>query len=398
MSEQTRTQKTTIRVNSSAQRRLESGHQWVFSNEVLDKLPEYESGQLVTIANNNGRAIAEGYVNPHTLIAVRALAGPNVPIDERFFRERIIGADMWRRALYPEQQTYRVIHGEADGLSGLVVDRYADHLSVQVLTAGMEQLQPIWLPILEEHFTPRAIIARNDTAFRQYENLSEAVTVLSGSPADTVEVEEHGVRFLVDIRGGQKTGLFLDQKDNRRALSSFAKDATVLDTFCYVGGWGLAAAKAGAASVVGVDSSESALAAARENARVNGVDDRCSFERADVFDALREFSAEGREFDIVVVDPPAFAKRRSQIPQAKKGYRDVNIQALKLVKPGGILATCTCSHHISSDQFRNLVVQAGRAAGRTLRLIEARGAAADHPVLLSMRETEYLTCLLLQAM
>lgn len=398
MSEQANAQKTVIRVKPSAQRRLESGHQWVFSNEVIDKLPEYESGQLVTIANNTGRAIAEGYVNPHTLIAVRALAGPDEPIDERFFRERIIGADLWRRTLYPDLNMYRVIHGEADGLSGLIVDRYADHLSVQVLTAGMEQLQPLWLPVLEEHFKPRAVIARNDTAFRQYENLSEEVAVISGYPTDTVEVEEYGIRYIVDIRSGQKTGLFLDQKDNRRALSSFAQDATVLDTFCYVGEWGLAAARAGAASVVGIDSSESALASARENARVNEVDDRCFFEHADVFEALREFSVEGRDFDIVVVDPPVFAKRQSQMPQAKKDYRDINIQALKLVKPGGILATCTSSHHISSDQFRSIVIQAGRAAGRTLRLIEARGAAADHPVLLSMRETEYLSCLLLQAM
>ncbi|HDS74369.1 MAG TPA: rRNA large subunit methyltransferase I, partial [Firmicutes bacterium] len=255
--------KQIIRVNASAQRRLESGHQWVFSNEVIDKLPEYDSGQLVTIANSNGRAIAEGYVNPHTLIAVRALAGPNQSIDSRFFRDRIVGADAWRRTLYPDLDTYRVFHGEADGLTGLVVDRYADHLTVQVLTAGMENLQPIWLPILEEHFKPRAIIARNDTAFRQYENLSEAVTVLVGSPSDTVEVQEFGVKYAVDIRSGQKTGLFLDRKDNRRALAAFAKDASVLDTFCYVGGWGLSAALAGAASVVGIDSSESALASAR---------------------------------------------------------------------------------------------------------------------------------------
>jgi 23S rRNA (cytosine1962-C5)-methyltransferase len=385
-----------LRVNASAQRRLESGHQWVFSNEVIDKLPQYEPGQLVTIANNQDRPLAEGYVNPHTLIAARVLGKPETQLDTEFFRNRIQTALAWRERRYPELSVYRVVHGEADGLSGLVIDRYDDHLSVQVLTAGMEALQSIWLPVLLETFKPKAVIARNDTSFRGYEQLAEEVTVLAGEPDDTVTIEEFGVKYRVDLRSGQKTGLFLDQKDNRQSLARFAEGASVLDTFCYAGGWGLAAANAGARSVVGIDSSEPALELARANAELNGVADRCTYERADVFDALREMAAEGQKYDMVVVDPPAFAKRRSQVKSATKGYRDVNTQALKLVKSGGILATCTCSHHMAPEQFRNVVGQAGKTTNRRLRLIGASGASADHPVLLSMRETEYLTCLMLQ--
>jgi len=384
-----------LRVSPSAQRRIESGHQWIFGNEVLDRLPEYHPGQLVTIMGDARRALGTGYVNPHSLIAARILSERVEPIDADFFRRRFDAARAWRERVYPGLDVMRVVHGEADMLTGLVVDRYGDHLAVQVLTAGMEALQPVWLPVLEEVFRPRAIIARNDTSFRAYENLPEEVSVLAGNPADLVEVDELGVRYAVDLRSGQKTGLFLDQKDNRLRLAPWAKDATVLDVFCYVGAWGLRAAISGARSVVGIDSSDEALAAARRNAELNGVAGRCTFERGDAFELLRRMAAEGNRFDVVVLDPPAFAKRRSQVGQAVKGYRDINIQALHVVRPGGILVTCSCSHHIAADRFRNILVQAGRAVNRSVRLVEERGAAADHPVLLSMRETEYLTCLYL---
>jgi len=385
-----------LRVSPSAQRRIEGGHLWVFSNEVVGKITSYEPGQLVTLTTSQGRRLGTGYVNPNTLIAVRLLTQEPEPIDESFFRRRFEAAKAWRERIYPGLEVLRLVHGEADGLTGLVVDRYADHLAVQVLTAGMEALEPIWLPVLEEMFRPRAIIARNDTSFRGYENLPEGVSVLSGTPAQTVEVDEFGVRYAVDVCSGQKTGLFLDQKENRERLVPWAKDATVLDAFCYVGGWSLRAARAGAASVVGLDSSEDALAMARRNAELNGVADRCLFERGDAFESFRQMVAEGRQFDVVVVDPPAFAKRRSQVGPAVRGYREINVQAVKLVRPGGLLVSCSCSHHVSPEEFRNILVQAGRGAGRRLYLVEARGAAADHPVLLSMRETEYLKCLFLR--
>lgn len=385
-----------LRVGPSAQRRIESGHLWVFSNEVIGALPEFEPGQLVTIIGDRGRRLGTGYVNPNTLIAARLLARDDVPIDAAFFRKRFEAAHAWRERLYPGLRTVRLVHGEADGLPGLVVDRYEDHLAVQVLSAGMQVLQPIWLPVLEESFRPSAIIARNDTAFRAYEHLPEEVTVLSGQPSSAVLVEEKGVRYEVDVMTGQKTGLFLDQKDNRERLIPFVSGADVVDAFCYVGGWSLRAALGGARSVLGIDSSEEALTRARRNAELNGVGDRVSFERADVFDRFREMVAEGRQFDVVVVDPPAFAKRRSQRKTAISGYREINIQATKLVKPGGVLVSCSCSHHVSPDDFRNILVQAGRGAKRTLHLIEQRGAAADHPILLGMRETEYLKCLFLR--
>ena len=385
-----------VRVNASAQRRLESGHQWVFSNEITDKIQKLEPGTLVSIGNNKSRALATGYANPQSLVAIRALAGPDEQIDEAFFEDRISAALQRRRRIYPDLATFRLVHGEADGLTGLVIDKYADHLAVQVLTAGMEALQPVWLPVLERLLQPASIVARNDTPLRAYEKLEENVTVLSGEPATLLEVEEFGVSYALDIRAGENTGLYLDQKESRRQVASLAEGADVLDVLCYSGAWGIAAACAGARSVVGIDNSQEAVDAAMRNAELNSVAERCTYECGDAFEWLPNSSAEGRDFDIVIVDPPAFAKRRSELKQATRGYRDINIQALNLVRPGGVLVTSTRSQHMAGEQFRNVIVQAGRATGRTLRLIEMRGAAPDHPVLLSMRETEYLTCLILE--
>jgi 23S rRNA (cytosine1962-C5)-methyltransferase len=276
-----------------------------------------------------------------------------------------------------------------------VVDVYGGTVAVQVLSVGMEKLQPLWLAALEELLSPDAIIARNDTSFRDYEHLPQSVEVLAGEPGAVVHVEENGVQYAINPLGGQKTGLFLDQKDNRQRLAGWADGARVLDAFCYAGGWSLSAAKAGAASVIGIDSSEEAITTATRNAELNGVTDRCRFIRGDVFEEFRRLVEARESFDIVIVDPPAFAKRKAQASAAARGYRDINTHAIKLVRPGGLLVTCSCSHHIGTEDFRSIITQAGRSAGRSLRLVEARGAALDHPVLLAMRETEYLKCLFL---
>ena len=384
----------TVRVRPSAQRRLESGHKWIFSNEVVDQLSGYEPGELVMLRGDHNRKLGVGYINPHALISVRLLADEVIEPDEAFFRGRFEAALAWRHRAYPGLETFRLVHADSDGLPGLIVDKYADHLSVQVLTSGMEALKPLWLPPLVDLIQPAAVVARNDTDYREYEGLPQEVEVLHGTPAEAVEVDELGVKYAVDVRSGQKTGLFLDQKDNRARLDGLVKGGRVLDAFCYVGGWSIRAAVAGATEAVGIDASEAALTTARGNAELNGVADRVHFERGDVFDTFRLMVAEGETFDTVIVDPPAFAKRQAQVKAAIGGYRDVNIQALKLVKPGGLLVSCSCSHHINPERFRTILAQAGRAAKRTLRLVEQRGAAVDHPVLIGMRETEYLKCLI----
>lgn len=388
------TERMDIRVHASAQRRLESGHRWVFSNEISNSLSGYEPGQLVDVRGDHKKYLGIGYVNPHALIAVRLLAKPGVEIDEEFFRGQFEAAFSWRNAMYPGLETLRLVHGDPDGLPGLVIDKYADHLSVQVLTSGMEAMKGLWLPPLVDILKPACVIARNDTDFREYEHLPQEVTVLYGEASELVEVDELGVKYAVNPLSGQKTGLFLDQKENRARLDTFVRDKDVLDCFCYAGGWGIRAALSGAQRVMCIDSSETALDMARRNAALNGVEDRCTFEKDDVFDALRMLAVNEEQFDVVVLDPPAFAKRGSQVKQATKGYRDINIQALKLIRPGGMLVTCSCSHHINADRFRTILTQAGRSAQRTLQLLEQRGAASDHPVLAGMRETEYLKCLI----
>lgn len=380
-------------------RRIRSGHPWVFSNEIAQIEPETAAGDAVEIFSHRGDFLGTAYVNPHSLIAARILSPKRESIDSPdFFKQKIQTALDYRLRIYPNEAALRIVHGEGDGLPGLVVDRYGDVLSIQLLTLGMEQRRPAILEALREIFQPQAIIARNDVAVRELEGLSQQVELLEGALPDQLIVTEHGLKSRVDILGGQKTGHFLDQKENHLALKGRVEGQRVLDLFCYSGNWSMHAAHFGAAEVIGVDISAAAVALARENAQLNGFASTCSFVKADVFELLREMGRERQRFGTIVLDPPAFVKNRKKLKEAITGYLTVNRRALELLEPGGTLFTCSCSYHMDRETFIDTLRQAGQQAGRSVRLVEMRSQAYDHPVLLACPETEYLKCAVLQAL
>jgi 23S rRNA (cytosine1962-C5)-methyltransferase len=378
-------------------RRLRAGHPWIFSNEIerIDGIPS--DGDAVLVFSARGDCLGTAYYNPHSLIAGRLLSRRPEAIDTvEFFRERLAAAIAYRRRLYGELATLRLVHGEGDGLPGLVVDRYGEVLSIQLLTLGMDRRRAPILQALRELLAPAAIVARNDVAVRELEGLPQQVELLYGELPPEVLIDEHGLRFRVDVTGGQKTGHFLDQKENHLALRGRVAGERVLDLFCYSGSWSLHAAHFGAREVIGVDISAGAIALAEENARRNQLQATCSFVRADGFDLLRDWSRSGERFGTVVLDPPAFVKSKKKLAEAIRGYLTINRRAMELVAPGGALFTCSCSHHLQREDFLDLLRQAAVQAGRNARLLELRGQAFDHPVLLACPETDYLKCAVLQ--
>lgn len=378
-------------------KRIRSGHPWVFSNEIREIRGEKIPGATVQVYDANDRFIGTGYYNPSSLIAVRILSREQVDIDTMtFFRDRIAKALAYRHAIYPGSESFRAVYSEGDALPGLIVDKYGDFLAVQFLTKGMDSRRDLILAALLDTFSPRGIVARNDAHVRVLEGLEEKVEILYGEAPDLFLVEEHGIQIGVDIQHGQKTGHFFDQKDNHALMKAISRGKEVLDCFCYTGSWGLHAAHFGAAAVTSVDVSERALILARNNAEINGLAKQISFEAVDAFDRLKSLKSEGRSFDIVVLDPPAFVKSRKTIKEAAKGYLTINRRAMELLREDGYLVTCSCSYHMGRDMFRELLMKAARLAGREMRILEIRGQAYDHPVLLSVPETEYLKCFLMQ--
>ena len=378
-------------------RRLRGGHPWVFSNEIGRVEGTPEPGDAVEVLSHRGEFLGTAYFNPHSLITARLLSRKRESIDTpEFFHRRLAAALDYRRRLYGERETLRLVHGEGDGLPGLVVDRYGDVLSLQLLTLGMEQRREAVLAALRDLLAPRALVARNDAAVRRLEGLPQQVELLAGEPPAELVVEENGLRFRVDVLGGQKTGHFLDQKENHLALRGRVEGGRVLDLFCYSGSWAVHAAHFGAREVTGIDISAGALDLAAENARLNGLAERCRFQRADVFELLREMAQAGERFETIILDPPAFVKSRKKLPEAIKGYLTINRRAMELVAPGGHLFTCSCSHHLDREIFLDTLRKAAVQAGRPARLVEMRGQAYDHPVLLSCPETAYLKCAILQ--
>ncbi len=383
----------------SHDRRVRSGHPWVFSNEVRRIEGDPQPGDAVEVRSDRGDFLGTAYFNPHSLIIARILSRQPESIDEvDFFRRRFTQALAYRQSLYPDTTALRLVHGEGDGLPGLVVDRYGETLSIQLLTLGMDRRRDLILQALVELLSPAAVVARNDVAVRELEGLDQKVEVLAGNPPERVVVTENGLEFEVDVLGGQKTGHFLDQKENHLSLRGRVEGRRVLDLFCYSGSWALHGARFGAASVLGVDISASALARADSNARRNGLEARITFRKADAFELLRELGRKGERFGTVILDPPAFVKSRKKLQEALRGYLTINRRALELVEPGGHLYTCSCSYHIDREAFLDMLRQAGAQAGRTLRLVEMRGQAFDHPVLLACPETEYLKCAVLQVL
>ncbi len=377
------------------ERRIQNGHLWIFSNEIKSNLKDYEPGELVEIRNSEQAFIGIGYVNPHSLISVRVLTRVIEEIGFDFFEKRIRTAYARRQFDYPGSVSYRVVFGESDGLPGLVVDKYGDYLVLQSHAYGIEKHLTTIIEVLKKVFSPAAIVARLDTGVRQLEHLELKKEVVFGDLPEFVTVNIEGLQYKLDLMNGQKTGFFLDQKENHSSTSKYVANKKVLDCFCYVGGWSLHAARFGASSVTGLDKSEQAIRLCRENASLNGITN-CDFKQADVFDELKEINERKEKFDVIILDPPAFAKSRTQIKDAIKGYREINRRAAKALNDGGILYTCSCSHVIDPETFRNIVFQGLYGAGKNAILLENKTQAKDHPILLSMRETEYLKCLVLQ--
>jgi 23S rRNA (cytosine1962-C5)-methyltransferase len=386
----------TIRLKPGEQDRLLAGHPWIYQNELEGWPPDAAPGDLVDLHDSQGRFLGRGYLNPRTTIAVRVLARDRVPIDQKFFLEKIRQAQALRERVMAERSAYRVVHGEADGLPGLVMDRYGDALAIQLLTAGMDRRRDLILTAAEEVLRPRTIVARNDSTMREREGLPRERAVLRGQIPPEPAVTINGLEVAVDLLEGQKTGLFLDQIDNYPLIERMAGGADVLDCFCYVGLWGLHAARYGATRVTGIDQSPAAIKQATALAERNGLADRCAFRVGNVFDELRERDRRREAFDLVILDPPAFVKARNRIPEALAGYKEINLRAMRLLRPGGFLVTCSCSYHLSAEQFRRMLWDAARDVRRTARLVAQGAQGRDHPVLLGLAESEYLKCCVLQ--
>jgi len=388
---------TRIRLKKNEDRRIRSGHPWVFSNEIERIEGECAAGISAELFDAAGGFLGCGYYTPHSLISFRLLSRKQEDLDSvKFYEQRIAAALAHRRTIYPSLQTFRAVYGESDFLPGLVVDRYGDYLSIQILSAGMELRRDLLLEALKHVFAPKGIIARNDVAVRALEGLEQKIEVLAGEVPQQVEMEENGLRFLINLREGQKTGGFLDQKQNHLLLRDICRGRAMLDCFCYAGSWAVHAGHFGAASALGLDISARAVEQASRNAELNGVAERVRFEECDVFDRLRSLKHEGNNFGVIVMDPPAFVKSRKNIAEATKGYLTINRRALEILEPGGYLITCSCSFHMGREAFREMLVNAARLARREVRLVATCSQAPDHPVLLSFPESEYLKCYVLQ--
>jgi 23S rRNA (cytosine1962-C5)-methyltransferase len=373
-------------------------HPWVFSGAIAQASPTVQDGDIVEVRSNQGEFLARGYYNSRSQIVIRVLTfSEEEEINGKFFHRRIQEAYRYRQVPLglEKVEAYRLINSEGDYLPGLIVDKYGKFLVVQVLTLGMEKLRDLWLPALKELNEFRGIYERSDVSVRKIEGLSERTGPLVGEAPGRFLIEEEGIRFWVDLQRGQKTGFFLDQRVNRRIVGSYGQDRICLNAFGYTGGFALHLLKNGASHVINLDSSAEANTLAVQNAEVNGMASRLSFNTADAFEALRLYRSQKKSFDLIVLDPPAFAKSMGAVRRAAQGYKDLNLLAFKLLNPGGILATFSCSHHIDSKLFRQIVWEAGLDAQREVRIIQTLQASPDHTVNLNFPEGEYLKGLLL---
>ena len=370
------------------ERRILAGHPWAFSNEIAEVRGEPSIGDVVELRTAGGITLGVGFYNPHSLIALRLLATAPEEIDHRFFAGRIAAALKLRASLYPGTQAFRVVHGEADFLPGLVIDKYNEYIVLQTFSYGMDAHLQVICDALDSLLKPAGIVERNESPLRLLEHLPQKKGILRGEVRPTV-VEEHGIQYAVDLLAGQKTGFFLDQRENRLAIRRFSRGARVLDCFCNDGGFSLNAARGDATSVLGIDSSEEAIRHAEQNATSNDIR-TTRFILGDVFEQLQQLRTSGETFDVLVLDPPSFARSKKNVTTAKRGYRELNVHALHVLNIGGILFTASCSHHIEPDVFLDIVQDAARQSGRRLQLLEWRGASPDHPTLPGVPETRYL--------
>ena len=374
------------------EKRVYSGHPWVFRSDIARVEGEFLPGNIVDIVSSKGRFLARGYYNPNSQIALRIMTyKEDEQVDRGLIFRRIHDAVEYRRT-FADLKSCRLVFAESDRLPALVVDAFGDVLVLQCLALGMERFKKDVVDALVEEVHPKGIWERNDVPVRKLEGLEMSTGLLYGDVPDRVLMTENGVQFLVDVKEGQKTGFFLDQKENRAAIAPFVKNKSVLDCFTHTGSFALHAGKYGAKEVTGVDISEFACDFATENAKLNGLDDRVHFISANAFDLLSEQSRHGKKYDVIILDPPAFTKTKSAVDSAMRGYKEINLRAMKMIEPGGYLVTCSCSQHVLPEMFREMVLDAAKDAKVLLRLVEFRTQGKDHPILPYARETQYLKC------
>lgn len=375
-----------------------AGHLWLYAGEIEGIKGVPEAGDIVDVYTHSGRFYGRGLFNPHSKIRVRLLTFEEEAIDETFWARRVKSADELRRRVVSGTDAYRLIHGEGDLLPGLVVDRYANLLVMQTLSFGMDRRKELLADLLIQQIKPDAIYLRNDSKSRTLEGLPISQGFLRGQSPTRLEITEGSARFEVDVERGQKTGWFCDQRENRLAVASIAKDAAVLEIFCHTGAFGIQAALQGATSVLGVDVSTDAVALARRHADMNGVSGLCEYREADAFEDLRALDRARQRYDLVILDPPAFARSKHALPHALAGYKDINLHALRLIRPEGFLATCSCSYHVNEQSLWRTILDAAQDAKRQLKLVESRSQSRDHPMLAAMPETRYLKCFVFQVL
>ena len=378
--------------------RVVNGHPWVFANEVEKIEGEVQGGDIVELYTHDKKFVGKGYINPKSQILVRLLTRNKADIiNDDYFTERIRQCWEYRKKIgYTEN--CRLVFGEADSLPQLIIDKFNDYFVIQTLALGIDVWKPALVKALNTVFQPKGIYERNDVPVRELEGLSQQKGFLS-APFDTnIVINENGLRFHVDIENGQKTGYFLDQQDNRRAIRHIVKDAEVLGAFTYTGTFEIHAAHYGAKSVLGLDISANAVTQANRNAELNGVQDRCRFETANAFDVLKQWGKEGRQYDVVMLDPPAFTKSRETIQKAITGYKEINLRGMKLVRPGGFLVTSSCTNLVHPELFLQTIDMAAKDARRRIRQVTFQAQASDHPIIWGMENTNYLKFLIVQVL
>lgn len=383
-------------LHAGKNKRVEQGRPWVYTDEINEYDGEYENGDIVEVYNHKGYFLGKGYINDQSKIAIRIMTHKiDEEINEEFFKNRFKDAFDYRRTVI-DTSSCRFVFGEADFLPGLTIDKFEDYYVIQISTLGMEKYKDIVVKILVEEYNAKGIYERSDIKTREIEGLEQRKGFLT-EPFDTnIQIVENGVKYIVDLENGQKTGFFLDQKENRAAMHRICKGKDVLDCFTHTGSFALNAGIAGAKSVLGIDVSQHAIDCANENAKLNNLQDIVRFECHNAFDVLGEWSREGREYDVVILDPPAFTKSRNTINQAIRGYKEINLRGLKMVKKGSYFATCSCSHYMSEEQLKKTVLEAAHDARKTLRQVEIRTQSSDHPILWNSDESYYLKFFIFQ--
>ncbi|MCW3090613.1 MAG: domain containing protein [Ferruginibacter sp.] len=388
-------------LNKNISNRVENGHPWVFANEInrgkaLDAAAK--GGEIVQLLTHDKKFVGKGYVNPQSQIMVRLLTREKqVEINDQFFHDRILNAWAYRCKLgYVEN--CRLIFGEADEIPQLIIDKFNDYFVIQTLALGIDAWKPSIVKALEQVFSPKGIYERNDVPVRELEGMEQIKGFLSPEFDTNIIINENGIKYHVDIANGQKTGFFLDQQDNRRAIQHIVKGADVLGAFCYTGSFEISAAVYGAKSVTGLDISQNAIDMCNKNAALNEVENTCSFDCVNAFDVLKEWTREAKQWDVVMLDPPSFTKSRSSIDKAAAGYKEINLRGIKLIKPGGFLVTSSCTNLVKPELFLDIISMAAKDAKRKIRQVTFNSQSADHPIIRDQENTHYLKFLIAQVL